>query len=92
LQKAIDLGEYEIEYLSSFPEWHELSSYLQFQYIKQALDNRYRQLVVQWSEINNVLNFSQKPEMQKALENIEKQIKKVEKDREQIYFEDSKKI
>lgn len=92
LQKAVDLGEYDPQYLSSFPEWHELSLHLQFQFIKKALDNRYKQLVMQWAEFNNVLDFSEKPQMQAALKNIEKQMVKVESDREKLYMEYSRKL
>ncbi|MBU0569507.1 hypothetical protein KKB40_01850, partial [Patescibacteria group bacterium] len=54
LQKAIDMGEYNPEYLATFPEWHSISRHVQFQYIRQALDNRNRHLIVQWAEINNI--------------------------------------
>ncbi len=87
LQKAVDLGEYEPEYLATFPEWHTLSQHVQFQFIRQGLDNRNRQLVVQWAEINNVLDFRLKPHLKEALDNIQRQIKKVDEDRERLYLE-----
>ncbi len=87
LQKAVDLGEYEPEYLATFPEWHTLSPHVQFQFIRQGLDNRNRQLVVQWAEINNVLDFRLKPHLKEALDNIQKQIKKLDRDREKLYLE-----
>ena len=90
LQKAIELGEYDPSFLANFPEWHILGRHVQFQYIKQALDNRHRQLIVQWAEINNMLDFSTKPHLQMALDNLTKQIKKLEKDRETLYVEYSK--
>lgn len=90
LQKAIDLGEYNPEYLSTFSEWHDLSQHIQFQYIKTALDNRRKQLVMQYAEINNILDFSQKPELKSALTNIEKQLKMLELDRERLFVEYSK--
>lgn len=90
LQKAIDLGEYFPEFLANFPEWHSLSRHSQFQMIRQALDNRRHQLLTQWAEINNVIDFSLKPEMATALENLQKQIKKLENDREDLYLEYSK--
>lgn len=29
LQKAVDMGEYDPEYLSTFAEWHSLTKFLQ---------------------------------------------------------------
>lgn len=91
LQKAVELGEYDPEFLSGFPEWHSLSPHAQLQYIRQALDNRERQLVVQWAEISNVIDFSKKPHLDEALKNIESQRKKVNTDREKLYIEYSRK-
>lgn len=91
LQKAVDMGEYEPDYLATFAEWHELSTHIQFQYIKQGLDNRNKQLITQWAETFNILDFSKKPHLQTALENIQKQIKKVDRDRERLYVEFSAK-
>lgn len=90
LQKAIDLGEYDSKYLSQFPEWDQLSRHSQFQLIKKALENRLSQLAVQWSDINNLLDFSKKPHLQEALRNIEKQRLDVLKDKEDLYMEYSK--
>lgn len=90
LQKAIDLGEYESSYLSQFPEWGQLSRHSQFQLIKQAISNRLSQLAIQWSEINNLLDFSKKPHLQQALRNIEAQRPDVLKDKEELYLEYSK--
>jgi hypothetical protein len=90
LQKAVDMGEYDPEYLSTFLEWHSLSKHIQFQYIREALDNRNRHLIKQWAEINNMLDFRLKPELGVALKNIEKQLKRLEEDREKLYFEYSK--
>ncbi|HVF68961.1 MAG TPA: hypothetical protein VNA13_00165 [Xanthomonadales bacterium] len=91
LQKAVDLGEYNPEYLSTFPEWHTLSNVIQWQMIKQALDNRERRLVKQWAEINNVIDFSEKPHLQEALRNIEKQRRKLMGDKEKLMVEYSSK-
>lgn len=87
LQKAIEFGEYDPEYLSNFPEWHELGRHAQFELIKQALINRRQHLLLQWAEINNMLDFSKKPHLKPALKNIEKQLKQVETDRERLYVE-----
>jgi hypothetical protein len=90
LQKAIDMGEYNPDFLSTFAEWHDISRHIQFQYIRQALDNRNKQLLSQWAEINNTIDFRLKPHMAEALVNIEKQMKKLDDDRDRLYFEYSK--
>lgn len=90
LQKAVDLGEYNPAFLSTFPEWSTLSRHVQLQFIKQGIDNRRRHLLVQWAEINNAIDFRLKPNMQEALTNIEKQLKKLESDKENLFFEYSK--
>ncbi len=87
LQKAVDLGEYEPEYLATFPEWHTLSKHVQFQFIKQGLDNRRRQLWLQWAEVNNTPDFHLKPHLAVAIKNIEKQIKKLDGDWERLFLE-----
>lgn len=87
LKKAIELGEYDPEFLATYPEWHTYSRHVQFQHIRKALDNRNRQLVVQWAEVNNMLDFHKKPYLKVALKNIEKQLALVEKDREKLYLE-----
>ncbi|KKQ94132.1 MAG: hypothetical protein UT19_C0004G0093 [Candidatus Woesebacteria bacterium GW2011_GWB1_39_10b] len=90
LAKAVELGEYDPEFLATFAEWHGLPRHIQFQYVRQALDNRHRHLITQWAEVNNMLDFSKKPHLSEALENIMAQIKKLEKDREKLYLEYSK--
>jgi hypothetical protein len=87
LPKAIEFGQYEPLYLSTFVEFTQLDRHSQFELIKEALDNRRRQLIKQWAEVNNVLDYSEKPHLQTALRNIEKQQRKVEKDRERLYIE-----
>jgi len=87
LQKAIDLGEYNPEFLSGFAEWHTLSRFSQFQFIRKALDNRRRHLLTQWAEISNSLDFSKKPYLAEAMKNIKKQLDKLEEDREKLYVE-----
>ncbi len=90
LKEAIELGEYNPEFLANFPEWHTFSRHVQFEYIRKALDNRNRQLLVQWAEINNTIDFRLKPQMAEALENIQKQMKKLDAERDRLYFEYSK--
>lgn len=90
LQKAVDMGEYNPEYLATFPEWHTLSRHIQFQHIRNAVENRRHHLLSQWAEVNNILDFSKKPELAEALVNIEKQLRQVEDDREKLFVEYSK--
>lgn len=90
LAKAIELGEYDPAYLSQFEEWGRLSRHSQFELIRQALKNRTSQLALQWSEINNILDFSKKPHLKEALHNIEKQREKVLRDQDKLYLEYSK--
>jgi len=87
LQKAVDMGEYEPEYLATFAEWHTLSRHVQFQFVKQGLENRNKQLLTQWAEIVNTLDFRLKPHLAEALKNIEKQMKLLDKEREKLYLE-----
>ena len=87
LPKAIEFGEYDPDYLATFPEWLQLNKHAQFELINQALKNRNRQLLKQWADVNNILDFSKKPHLQIALRNIEKQLKQVEEDRERLLVE-----
>ena len=90
LQKAIEMGEYDVSFLSTFPEWYTLSRHVQIQYIKQAMNNRQRQLDLSWAEIVNVIDFSKKPHLKEALKNIEERWKKLRQDKEILYTESSK--
>lgn len=90
LQKAIEFGEYDPQFLSGFREWHELTRHSQFQLIREALENRRKHLLTQWAEISNALNFSKKPYLQEALRNIEAQWKKLAEDKERLFLEYSK--
>lgn len=90
LQKAVDMGEYNPEFLSTFPEWHTLSRHVQFQFIRSGLENRRKHLILQYAEINNVLDFRLKPHLREALKNIEKQLKLLEEDREELFLEYSR--
>ena len=84
LQKAVDFGEYNPDYLSTFPDWYTLSKHIQFQFIQTAMENRRKQLMQQYAAINNVLDFRLKPELKKPLENIMKQLKQIDSDFEEI--------
>lgn len=87
LQKAVDFGEYNPKYLSTFPEWQTLSKHIQFHFIKTAIDNRRKQLVLQYAEINNVLDFRLKTELKEVLNNINKQLKVLDNDFEKFSME-----
>ncbi|MEI6690903.1 MAG: hypothetical protein WCL07_04105 [bacterium] len=84
LKDAVEMGEYDPEYLSRFAEWHTLSKTMQWSFIEKALDNAERHLVQQWAVVNNVLDFRLKPELQIALRNIEAKRHKVLDDREKL--------
>ncbi len=90
LAQAINMGEYNPEYLSTFPEWHQFSKHTQLQYIRTAIENRRKQLLTQWAEIDRAIDFRLKPELKSAQKNIEAQMKKLERDRENLYIEFSK--
>lgn len=90
LQKAVDLGEYDPEYLKTFPEWHTLGRHVQLQFIREGLDNRRKQLLIQWAEMDRAIDYRLKPHLQVAQRNVEKQLKKIEEDRERLYSEYSR--
>lgn len=92
LQQAIDFGEYDPKSLANFSEWHTLSIHIQWQLIRKALDIRYRQLVTQYAELSTALDFSKKPEVAKACHNVERQIKNLASEKEQLYIEYSGKM
>ena len=92
LQQAIDFGEYDPKVLANFADWHELSPHIQWQLIRKALDIRHKQLVTQYAELNNVLFLSKKPEVKEAMVSVEKQIKDLSNDREDLYVEYSNKM
>lgn len=85
LQQAVDMGEYRPEYLANFAEWHKLSTYIQFQMIRRALEIRHRQLITQYAELNNVLDLRNKPHVKQAMKNVEKLLRRFEQDREDLF-------
>jgi len=92
LNQAIEYGEYNPKNLENFSEWHTLSVHIQWQLIRKALDIRFRQLITQYAELNNALDFSKKPEVRKACENVERQLKNLANDKEKLYIEYSGKM
>lgn len=87
LLKAVELGEYDPEVLSRWPEWHQLSKHGQFQLVRKGLTNKDFQLRGSWAEINNQLNFSKKPHLHKALESIEKEISQLRIEEDRLFVE-----
>jgi len=87
LEKAIEFGEYDPEYLAQFPEWHQLSSRSQWALIENGLKNCRRILLLRWADIANQLDYSKKPHLHLAAENITKQIKKLNLDEERLQVE-----
>ena len=71
---------------------HTLSPHIQWQLIRKALDIRHKQLITQYAELNNVLNFSKKPQVHEALNGVEAQLKRLSDEREELYVEYSKKF
>ncbi len=92
LKETIDLGEYEPKYLAQFPEWEQLTAHIQMEYIRKAIENRRKQLVVQWAQVNNVLDFRLKPELQEVLNKLSERIRQLERDQERIWVEYAKKM
>lgn len=87
LEKAVELGEYDPNFLANFPQWHTLSRHVQFQYIRRALDNRHKQLLTQYAELNNVLDLRLKPDIWKAIRNMEKQLHHILEEKERLFAE-----
>lgn len=87
LEKAIDMGEYDPDFLATFPEWLSLSRHVQWVMIRQGLKNRTVQLRVNWAEVVNQPDFSKKPYLKVALRNIEGQLKKLQTDEEKLQVE-----
>ena len=90
LDKAIEMGEYDPDHLANFPEWHTFSRHVQFQYIRKALDNRHKQLLMQYAELNNVLDLSKKPHILEAIKNMEKQLHSLLEEKDRLFAEYSK--
>ena len=87
LDQAVDLGEYDPEFLSQFPEFKKLSRYAQFQFIRKALKNRETQLRRHYAKLVNQLDFRNKPDLRKGLANIDAQIRLLSDDEERLLVE-----
>lgn len=87
LKDAVNLGEYRPEYLANFAEWHTLSPHIQWSLIRRGLEIRRKQLLTHWAELNNTLDLRNKPKVQQAMKNVEKQLQKLAEDQEKLYVE-----
>ena len=87
LQKAIDMGEYDPDFLATFPEWFSLSRHIQWEMIRQGLKNRTRHLRLHWAELANQPDFSQKPHLVAAMKNIQRQLGELQHDEEKLQVE-----
>ena len=87
LEKAVEMGEYDPDFLSTFPEWATYTNYIRWGYIRQAIKNRRRFLLLNWAETTNVLDLRLKPEMSKVLENITRQMEELNKEEERLRVE-----
>jgi len=87
LEQAIQAGEYHPEILATFEEWGRLSRIMQFHLIRKACDIRHRDLVMQYAEVSNILDFSKKPDLKIVLDNIQRSIHELAADKEKLYVE-----
>lgn len=92
LDQAINFGEYDPTFLQNFTEWHTLSTHIQWELIRKALDIRHRQLITQYAELNNALDFSKKPYIHEAMKNVQKQLENLRDEKERLYVEYSNKM
>lgn len=90
LDEAIDLGEYQPEYLEQFEEFKKLSRYSQFQLIRKAIKNRESQLRIHYAELVNQLDFRKKETLREGMANIQEKIHQLNDDEEKLLVEYSK--
>lgn len=87
LDKAVELGEFHPEKLRKFPWFRGLSKHAQLQLVKKAIENHHKQLILHYADVNNLLDSSKKPGVQKALDRIFKKIQEFEREKERILLE-----
>lgn len=92
LDKAVDLGEYDENFLETFPEWHNLSDNIRFNYLLKAIKNRRQFLRLNYAETFNILDYSKKPELAKVLNSINDRLNDLQKDEEKIRVKYSTKL
>ena len=84
LDKAVEMGEYDPKFLSTFPEWASFTNNIRWHYIRDAIKNRRRFMLLNWAETNNVLDLRLKPEMKTVMDNINKQLEILNHDEEKL--------
>lgn len=84
LQTAVSLGEYEPTYLAQFDEWPKLTAGMQFELVKKGIENKRRQLRIQYATTFNAPDFSKKPHLEEAIQNIFIRLKKLQSDEERL--------
>jgi hypothetical protein len=86
-KEAIELGKYDEEYLSQYQEYLDMDRQIRFQFISQAVENRRRQLRVQWAKLSNQFDFSKKPHLLAAQKKVEKALRELNEDEELLMVE-----
>lgn len=87
LEKAVEMGEYDPNFLATFPEWAGFTNNIRWHYIRQAIRNRRNFLLINWAETNNVLDFRLKPEMKEVLDKINNQVIFLNQEEERLRLE-----
>lgn len=83
-KESIQLGKYDETYLSQYQEWVDMDDHLRFQFISQALQNRRRQLRIQWANLANQMDFSKKPYLTEAQQKVEQALRDLSDDEEKL--------
>ena len=86
-EQAIELGEYDPEFLAQYSQWQTMSRHVQYQFIRQALENRHKQLRRQWADLCNQLDFRLKPHLKEAQKKVELEMKKLNDEEERLLTE-----
>lgn len=86
-KEAIDMGKYEQEYLKQYDEWQNMDDHIRFQFISKAIENKRRQLRIQWANLANNLDFSKKPHLKEAQKKVEQAIRDLNDDEEMLQVE-----
>jgi hypothetical protein len=87
LEKAIEMGEYNPDFLSTFPEWSTFTNYIRWHHIRRAIVNRRRFLLLNYAETNNVLDLRLKPEMKLVMDRIYRQLDLLAREEERLRLE-----
>jgi len=87
LEKAVEMGEYNPSFLSTFPEWSTFTNNIRWHYVREAIKNRRRFLQLNYAETNNVLDLHLKPEMKQVLDKITEQIILLNREEERLRLE-----